>query len=74
VISVVACCDTFLKKITDEITSYHHFITTAIRQAYFGVSGGQWKKFARVLLSAHVGSYCSSHSFGLIYDDLFVVS
>jgi len=61
-----------LKKITDAVASYHHFAATAIR--YFDVSGGQRKKFARVLLSAHVDSNYSSHCFALILDDLFVVS
>jgi len=59
-----------LKEITDAVASYHHFI--AIR--YFGVSGGQRKKFARALPSAHVDSNCSSHYFALVLDDLFAVS
>jgi len=58
-----------LKRITNAVASYHHFTATAIR--YFGVSGGQRKKFARALPSAHVYSHCSSHCFGLILDDLF---
>jgi len=61
-----------LKKITDVVASYHHFTATAIR--YFGMSDGQRKKLARVLLSAHVNSNCSSHCFELILDDLFVCS
>jgi len=56
----------------DAVASYHHFTATAIR--YFGVSGGQRKKFARALPSAHVGSNYSSHCFALILDDLFAVS
>jgi len=60
----------FFEKITHAVASYHHF--TAIR--YFGVSGGQRKKFARVLPSAHFDSNCSSHCFALILDDLFAVS
>jgi len=55
----------FFEKITDAVGSYHHFTPTAIR--YFGVSGGQRKKFARALPSAHVDSNCSSHSFALIF-------
>jgi len=47
----------------------HHF--TAIR--YFGVSGGQMKKFVRALPSANVDSNCSSHRFALILDVLFAV-
>ena len=62
----------FLKKIEDAAASYHHFTATAIR--YFGVSGGQRKKFAKVLLSAHVESNCSSHCFALVLDDLCTVS
>jgi len=61
-----------LKKITDAVVSYPHFTATAIR--YFGVSGGQRKKFARALPSAHVDSNRSSHCFALILDDLFAVS
>jgi len=61
-----------LKKITDAVASSHHFTATAIR--FFGVSGGQRKKFARAFASAHVDSNCSSHCFSLIVDDLFVVS
>jgi len=61
-----------LKEITDAVASYNHFTTTAIR--YFGVSGGQRKKFARALPSAHVDSNPSSHCFELILDDLFAVS
>jgi len=61
-----------LKKITDGVASYRHFTATAIR--YFGVSGGQRKKFARALPSAHVDSNCSSHFFALILDDLFAAS
>jgi len=61
-----------LKKITDAVASYRHFTATIIR--YFGVSGGQKKKFARALLSAHFDSNCSSHCFALILDDLFAVS
>jgi len=60
-----------LKEITDAVASYHHFTATALR--YFGASGGQRKKFARALPSAHVDSNCSSHSFALILDDLFAV-
>jgi len=52
--------------------SYHHFIPTAI--PYFGMGGGQSKKFARALPSIHVDSNCSSRCFALILDDLFVVS
>jgi len=59
----------FLKIITDAVASYYHF--TAIH--YFGVSGGQGKKFARVLLSAHVDRNSSPHCFALILDDLFAV-
>ena len=55
---------------TDHHTSYHHF--TAIR--YFYVSGGQGKKLARALLSAHVYSNYSSHCFAPILGDLFMVS
>jgi len=62
----------FLKEITDAVESYHHFTATTIR--YFGVSGGQRKKFTRALPSAHVDSNCSSHCFVLILDDLFAVS
>jgi len=61
----------FFEKITDAVASYHHF--TAITIRYFGVSGGQRKKFARALLSAHVDSNCSSHRFALVLDDLFAV-
>jgi len=61
-----------LKKLTDAVASYHHFIATAIR--YFGVSGDQKKKFARALPSVHVDSNCSSHCFVLILDDLFAGS
>jgi len=61
-----------LKKITDAVASYHHFTATVIR--YFGVSGGQRKKFARALPSAHVDGNCSSHCFALILNDLFEVS
>jgi len=61
-----------LKKVTDAVASYPHFTATAIR--YFGVSGGQRKKLARALPSAHVDNNCSSHCFALILDDLFVVS
>jgi len=57
---------------TDAVASYHHFTATAIR--YFGVSGGQRKKFASALPSAHVDSNCSSHCFALILDDLFAVT
>jgi len=53
----------------DAVASYHHFIATSIR--YFGVSGGQRKKFAIALPSVHVDSSCSSHCFALILDDLF---
>jgi len=60
----------FFEKITHAVASYHHF--TAIR--CFGVSGGQRKKFARVLPSGHFDSNCSSHCFALILDDLFAVS
>jgi len=45
----------------DAVASYHRF--TTIR--YFGVSGGQRKKFT-ALPSAHADSNCSSHSFALI--------
>jgi len=62
----------FFKKIADAVASYHHFTATAI--CYFGVSGGQRKKFARALPLAHVDSSCSSHCFSLNLDDLFVVS
>jgi len=51
--------------------SSHQFTATNIR--YFGVSGGQKKKFVRVLPSAHIDSNCSSHCFVLISDDLFAV-
>jgi len=61
-----------LKKITDAVASYHHFTATAVR--YFGVSGGQSKKFTRALPLAHVDSNYSSHCFALILDDLFAVS
>jgi len=61
-----------LKKIADAVASYHHFTATAIR--YFGVSGGQTKKFATALPSAHVDSNCPSHCFSLVLDDLFEVS
>jgi len=61
----------FFEKIADAVASYHHFTVTAIR--YFGVSGGQRKKFARALPSAHVDSNWSSHCFELILDDLFAV-
>jgi len=44
-----------------------HFTVTAIR--YFGVSGGQRKKFARAFPSAHIGNNCSSHCFVLTLDD-----
>jgi len=53
----------------DAAASYHHFTAAAIR--YFGVSGGQRKKFSRALPSAHVDSNYSSHCFALILDDLF---
>jgi len=56
----------------DAVASYHHFTATAI--CYFGVSGGQRKKFARALPSASVGSDCSYHCFLLILYDLFAVS
>jgi len=56
----------------DAVASYHHFTATAI--CYFGVSGGQRKKFARALMSASVGSDCSYHCFLLILYDLFAVS
>jgi len=46
-----------------------HFTVNAIR--YFGVSGGQRKKFARTFPPAHVGSNCSSHFFVLKLDDIF---
>jgi len=61
-----------LKKITYGVGSYHHFTATAIR--YFGMSGGQRKKFTRALPSAHVDSNCSSCCFALILDDLFAVA
>jgi len=61
-----------LKKITDAVASYHHFTAAAIR--YFGVSGGQRKKFTRVISSAHVDSNCSSRCFALILDGVFAVS
>jgi len=54
----------------DVVANYRNF--TGVR--YFGVSGGQRKKFTRALLSAHIGSNCSSHCFVLILDDLFAVS
>jgi len=60
-----------LKKIKDWEVGYHHFTATAIR--YFGMSGGQRKKFARALPSAHVDSNCSSY-YALILEDLFAVS
>jgi len=60
-----------LKEVTDAVASYHRFTATAIR--YFGVSGGQRKKFARAPPSAHVDINCSSHCFALILDDLFAV-
>jgi len=53
----------------DVAASYHHFIASR----YFGVSGGQRKKFARALPPAHVDSNCFSHCFALILDDLFAV-
>jgi len=54
----------------DGVASYHHFTATR----YFGVSGGQSKKFARALPSAHVDSNCSSHCFVLILDEFFAIS
>jgi len=55
----------------DAVASHHHFTATAIR--YFSVSGGQRKKFARALPSAHVDNNCSSHCIAVVLDDLFVV-
>jgi len=54
------------------VASYHHFTATAIR--YFGVTGGQRRRFARAPLSAHVDSNYFSHCFALILDYLFAVS
>jgi len=54
----------------DVVASCHHFIASR----YFDVNGGQRKKFARALPSAHVDNNCSSHCFALILDDLFAVS
>jgi len=54
------------------LTATPTFPATAIR--YFGLSGGQRKKFAEDLPSAHVGSNCSSHGFVLILGDLSVES
>jgi len=68
---VIAGASLFLKKITDAVASYHQFTATAIR--YFGVSGGQRKKFARVLPSTQADSNSSSHCFALILNELFAV-
>jgi len=68
---VIALAPLFFEKITDAVASYHHLDVTAIR--FFGVSGVQRKKFARLLTSAHIDSNSSSHCFALILGDLFAV-
>jgi len=61
-----------LKKITDEVASYHHFAGTAIR--YFGMSGGLRQKFVGDVPFTHNGSNCTSNCIAVIVDGLLAVS
>jgi len=61
-----------LKKITDDVASYHHFAAAAIR--YFGLSGDLRQKLVRDVPFAHNGSNCPSNCFAVILDGLLAES